>query len=236
MLTVGVYGATGQVGGVMRSVLEARHFPHDRLRLFASSRSAGRHLDGVVGRGRGHRRPPRRRRGPVLHGRRRLPGIRGKGGRRGRHRHRQLLGVAHGPRLPARGARSQRRQPWIASRRGSSPIPTARPWCACRCWPRCTPRPGWCGWSASTYQAVSGAGLAGTAELDDRCGPSPTRPPPWPSTERLWSSRRRRCSRGRSPSTSFPTPAASTATRPTRSTSSATRAARSSASPTWRCR
>jgi aspartate-semialdehyde dehydrogenase len=48
MLTVGVYGATGQVGTVMRSLLQSRHFPHDRVRLFASSRSAGRHLDGVV--------------------------------------------------------------------------------------------------------------------------------------------------------------------------------------------
>jgi aspartate-semialdehyde dehydrogenase len=48
MFTVGVYGATGQVGTVMRSLLEARHFPHDRLRLFASSRSAGRHVDGIV--------------------------------------------------------------------------------------------------------------------------------------------------------------------------------------------
>jgi aspartate-semialdehyde dehydrogenase len=48
MLTVGVYGATGQVGTAMRSVLDARRFPCDRLRLFASSRSAGRDLDGVV--------------------------------------------------------------------------------------------------------------------------------------------------------------------------------------------
>ncbi len=48
MLTVGVYGATGQVGAAMRSVLEGRHFPQDRLRLFASSRSAGRRLDGVT--------------------------------------------------------------------------------------------------------------------------------------------------------------------------------------------
>src|SRR6516225_8980725 len=48
MLTVGVYGATGQVGTVMRSLLEARQFPRDRLRLFASSRSAGRRLDGIV--------------------------------------------------------------------------------------------------------------------------------------------------------------------------------------------
>ena len=48
MLTVGVYGATGQVGTVMRSVLEERRFPHDELRLFASARSAGREIDGVT--------------------------------------------------------------------------------------------------------------------------------------------------------------------------------------------
>jgi aspartate-semialdehyde dehydrogenase len=48
MLTVGVYGATGQVGGAMRAVLDERSFPYDRIRLFASARSAGRHLEGVV--------------------------------------------------------------------------------------------------------------------------------------------------------------------------------------------
>jgi aspartate-semialdehyde dehydrogenase len=48
MLTVGVYGATGQVGSVMRTLLDTRRFPYDRLRFFASSRSAGRLLDGVV--------------------------------------------------------------------------------------------------------------------------------------------------------------------------------------------
>jgi aspartate-semialdehyde dehydrogenase len=48
MLTVGVYGATGQVGAAMRSVLETRRFPLDRLRLFASPRSAGRLLDGLT--------------------------------------------------------------------------------------------------------------------------------------------------------------------------------------------
>jgi aspartate-semialdehyde dehydrogenase len=47
MLTVGVYGATGQVGAVMRAVLEQRRFPHDKLRLFASARSAGRQIEGV---------------------------------------------------------------------------------------------------------------------------------------------------------------------------------------------
>jgi aspartate-semialdehyde dehydrogenase len=44
---VGVYGATGQVGAVMRSVLAERRFAHDGLRLFASARSAGRRIDGI---------------------------------------------------------------------------------------------------------------------------------------------------------------------------------------------
>jgi aspartate-semialdehyde dehydrogenase len=47
-LTVGVYGATGQVGGVMRRVLRERGFPVGELRLFASERSAGQVLDGIV--------------------------------------------------------------------------------------------------------------------------------------------------------------------------------------------
>jgi aspartate-semialdehyde dehydrogenase len=42
---VGVVGATGQVGGVMLSVLAERRFPVDELRLFASSRSAGRVIE-----------------------------------------------------------------------------------------------------------------------------------------------------------------------------------------------
>jgi aspartate-semialdehyde dehydrogenase len=41
---VGIVGATGQVGGVMRRVLAERRFPLDELRLFASARSAGRTL------------------------------------------------------------------------------------------------------------------------------------------------------------------------------------------------
>ena len=39
--TVAVVGATGQVGGVMLRILEERNFPVGVLRLFASSRSAG---------------------------------------------------------------------------------------------------------------------------------------------------------------------------------------------------
>src|SRR5262245_8252677 len=38
---VGVFGATGQVGGVMRRLLDERDFPVATIRYFASSRSAG---------------------------------------------------------------------------------------------------------------------------------------------------------------------------------------------------
>src|SRR5919107_5901010 len=41
-MRIGIVGATGQVGGVMRRVLAERQFPVDQLRLFASARSAGR--------------------------------------------------------------------------------------------------------------------------------------------------------------------------------------------------
>jgi aspartate-semialdehyde dehydrogenase len=50
-MRIGIVGATGQVGGVMRSVLAERKFPVTELRLFASARSAGTSLpwaDGEV--------------------------------------------------------------------------------------------------------------------------------------------------------------------------------------------
>ncbi|GAB3612568.1 aspartate-semialdehyde dehydrogenase [Humibacter ginsengisoli] len=43
--TVGIVGATGQVGTVMRRILAERDFPVETLRLFATSRSAGRTLE-----------------------------------------------------------------------------------------------------------------------------------------------------------------------------------------------
>jgi aspartate-semialdehyde dehydrogenase len=45
---VGIVGATGQVGTVMRRILKERGFPVTELRLFASARSAGSELDGVT--------------------------------------------------------------------------------------------------------------------------------------------------------------------------------------------
>jgi len=43
-LSIGVVGATGQVGAVMRKLLEERDFPADEVRYFASERSAGKTL------------------------------------------------------------------------------------------------------------------------------------------------------------------------------------------------
>ncbi len=43
-MRVGVFGATGQVGGVMRRLLAERRFPVDDVRFFASARSAGTEL------------------------------------------------------------------------------------------------------------------------------------------------------------------------------------------------
>ncbi len=43
-MRIGVFGATGQVGGVMRQVLVERAFPVEEIRYFASARSAGRTL------------------------------------------------------------------------------------------------------------------------------------------------------------------------------------------------
>jgi aspartate-semialdehyde dehydrogenase len=44
MTTLAVVGATGQVGVAMRNILEERSFPADRVRFFASARSAGKTL------------------------------------------------------------------------------------------------------------------------------------------------------------------------------------------------
>ena len=86
----------------------------------------------------------------------------------------------------------------------------------------------------STYQAVSGAGLAGVAELDDQLGPRSTARPPSPSTAGRRPGPTPRCSPTASPTTSCPSPARWSTTaraRPTRSRSSGTRAARSSDIP-----
>lgn len=45
MINVGIVGATGQVGGVARTLLVERKFPMDNVRFFASPRSAGKQVE-----------------------------------------------------------------------------------------------------------------------------------------------------------------------------------------------
>ncbi|MFM5929840.1 MAG: aspartate-semialdehyde dehydrogenase [Novosphingobium sp.] len=47
-LNVGIVGATGLVGSMIREILKERNFPLASLRLFASARSAGKVIDGVT--------------------------------------------------------------------------------------------------------------------------------------------------------------------------------------------
>ena len=47
-MRVGVFGATGQVGGVMRKLLAERNCPVDEIRYFTSERSAGKVLPIVL--------------------------------------------------------------------------------------------------------------------------------------------------------------------------------------------
>ncbi|MDA8386295.1 MAG: aspartate-semialdehyde dehydrogenase, partial [Actinomycetota bacterium] len=44
MMNIAVFGATGQVGVVMRNLLAERNFAFDQIRFFASPRSAGTKL------------------------------------------------------------------------------------------------------------------------------------------------------------------------------------------------
>ena len=78
-VNVAVLGATGQVGMVMRRVLDERDFPVKDLRFLASAHSAGKVLNW-----RGHditvedvatRRPERHRHRDLLGGRRHLQGV-----------------------------------------------------------------------------------------------------------------------------------------------------------------
>lgn len=43
--TIGIFGATGQVGGVLRTLLTERKFPVGKMRFFASARSAGKVIE-----------------------------------------------------------------------------------------------------------------------------------------------------------------------------------------------
>ena len=219
-------------------------FPVDDVRFFASARSAGTRLPvgGRRGRGRGGRgrRLPRRRHRPHVGRGRRLAAHLAphRRGRRGGDR--QLLGVAHGPRRAARGRPRSTPTPCDHIDKGIVANPNCTTMVAMPVLAPLHREAGLRRLVISTYQAVSGAGLAGVRELEEQLaktveaaagltfdGAAVDFPPP----------------------AVFPGPVAHNVLphagplrsttgrgRPTRSRSCATRAARSSASPTWRCR
>ncbi len=107
MVRIGVVGATGQVGQVMRKLLEERDFPATEVRFFASARSAGQEAGvprpGDRGRGRRDRRPVGSGHRAVLRGRDDVAGAGAAVRRRRRGGGRQLVGVAQGSRRAAGG-------------------------------------------------------------------------------------------------------------------------------------
>ncbi len=211
----GALMASGHGRGLARSASSARRarsarscapcwrrgrFPVAEIRFFASARSAGRTLPWggdrvpVEDSGAPGRRPSRHRHRPVQQRRGRLPPAGAAGGRGRRDRDRQLLGLAHGPRRPAR------REPRSTPRAGLDPE-------GHRGQPQlhddggdARARPAAPGGRPSPGRRVQlpgrvwrGAGRRRRARRAGH-GPWPTRPPSSPSTARPSPSRRRRSS------------------------------------------
>ncbi|GFJ75920.1 hypothetical protein Phou_001000 [Phytohabitans houttuyneae] len=236
-MQIGIVGATGQVGGVMRRVLSERAFPVDRLRLFASARSAGRPLpwgdtqvtvedaatadyEGLdivlfsAGKGTSKELAPRvADAGAVVIDNssawRMDPEV-------------PLVVSEVNPDAAANRPKGIIANPNCTT---MAAMPVLRPLHA---------EAGLVSMVVATYQAVSGSGLNGVAELDEQVRKVADR-----ATELAFDGEAVQipapgCTRARSPSTCSRSPARSSTTaprRPTRSRSSATRAARSSASP-----
>src|SRR3954447_14002808 len=233
-MRVGVFGATGQVGGVMRTLLAERSFPLDDVRFFASSRSAGTTLPWAVGEVTVEDSDTAD-----------LSGIDIALFSNGKE-----ASKAFAPRAAAAGAivvdnssawRMDPDVPLVVSEVNGDDLAdtpkgiVANPNCATMAaMPVLAPlhaRARLVRLHVSSYQAVSGSGGKGVAELDQpvRQGADDAAAP--------GRCRRRRRTSSRSPTTSCRWPGRSWTTapaRPTRSRSSATRAARSCTSPTSR--
>ena len=171
MTRIGVVGATGQVGVAMRQILEQRNFPLEEIRFFASARSAGKVLQfagrEVVVEDADDRRPlgPRCR---ALLGRcDHLACARAAVRRRRGHRGRQLFGLPQGPGDPPGGVRGQPGcgRSVIEAGRGIIANPNCTTMAAMPVLKPLHDEAGLVRLIASTYQAVSGSGVAGVEEL-----------------------------------------------------------------------
>ena len=110
-LRVGIVGATGQVGAVLRRILAERAFPIEEIRFFASARSAGRTLPWgereVIVEDTAEADPAGLDIALFSAGATAVPGAGAAVRRRRRDGHRQLVGLAQGPVDPAGGLRGQ---------------------------------------------------------------------------------------------------------------------------------
>ena len=170
-MRVGVFGATGQVGGVMRTLLAERGFPVTELRFFASARSAGSTLpwrDGeITVEDTDDGRLQRARPGPVLQRQDRIAGHRAArspppvpividNSSAWRMDPDVPLVVSEvNPEDAIRAAQGHHRQPEL--HHDGRDAGAAR---------RCIGPPACVRLEVATYQAVSGSGGAGVAELD----------------------------------------------------------------------
>ena len=146
-MRVGVFGATGQVGGVMRRLLVERSFPVDEIRYLRLGPVRGPH-PAVEGR-RDHRR--RRRARPTTTASTSRCSPPASTPRRISRRAvaaagaiviDNSVGVAHGSRRAARRLRGQSHTSSSTSPRESSPTRTARRWRSWPCSRRCTAKRG----------------------------------------------------------------------------------------------
>jgi aspartate-semialdehyde dehydrogenase len=232
-MDIAVVGATGQVGGVMRAILHERSFPVGNIRFLASARSAGTTLE-WAGR-------------DVVVEDTATADWAGIGiallsaGR--------TASMEYAPKIVAAGAmvidnssgwRMDPDVPLVVPEVNAAALDdiplgiVANPNCTTMvAMPVLAPlhaEAGLRSLTIATYQAVSGAGLAGVDELASQVASVLGN-----AKDLRWTFQSHPRSRGRSPSTSCPRPGPSWMTawaRPTRNRSSATRVARSWASPT----
>ena len=194
-MRVGIVGATGQVGGVMRGSSPSASSRSTSSGCFASEPVGRAHArwkgERDHRRGRRHRRLRRPRHRPVLRRRHRQP-----------RRSRRAVAAAGAtvidnssawrmdPDVPLVVPEVNAHAPRPRSPRASSPTRTARRWWRCRCSSRSTARPGSWRWSSAPTRRCRAAGWPASPSSTSRCA--------------RWATRRRSSPSTATPSTSGP--------------------------------
>ena len=183
---VGVVGATGQVGAVMRDLLLERGFPVDELRFFASARSAGTVLTWgdreVVVEDAATADPTGLDVALFSAGATTSRALAPRFADAGVTVVDNSSAWRMDPDVPL-VVSEVNPEPSTRAPRGSSRTPTARRWPRCRCSSRCTTRPGWSGWSWRPTRPSPAAASPASRSSPSR-SPRPETPASSPSTAR----------------------------------------------------